>query len=454
MTTPPEVPEAPNAPAHADILLHARWMLPMEGARKVLEHYSLAITGQYITAIAPRAQLQQRIVATREIELENHVLLPGMINAHGHAPMSLLRGFADDLPLQPWLEQKIWPAESRWVNEEFVAAGARLAIAEMLLSGTTTFSDMYYFPDQVAKVAGAAGIRVQLACPVLDFPTVWARDAEDYIAKATRLHDEYRNSERIRVAFGPHAPYTVSDEPLLKIAMLAEELDIGIHMHIHENAQEISDAMHATGMRPLTRLKQLEFLGPRLQAVHLTQLLPEEIELLARLGVHAVHCPASNLKLASGFCPVTELLRAGVNVALGTDGCASNNNLDMFSELRLAALLEKGRTGDAGSLPAWQALQMATINGARAMGLEDKIGSLETGKLADVIAVDLGALASQPIYDPVSALVYGSNSNQVTHSWIHGQAAMENRQLTRMHVGDIQLEARDWGKRMAEQAAR
>lgn len=449
MTTQPQVPETP---AHADFLLHARWLLPMDGTREVLEHQSLAITGEHITAIGPRAQMQHAFAATRELELGSHVLLPGLVNAHGHAPMSLLRGFADDLPLQPWLEQKIWPTESRWVNDDFVAAGARLAIAEMLLSGTTTFSDMYFFPDQVARVANTAGIRVQLACPVLDFPTVWARDAEDYIAKATRLHDEYRNSERIRIAFGPHAPYTVSDQPLLKIAMLAEELDIGIHMHIHENAQEISDAMRTSGMRPLTRLKQLEFLGPRVQAIHLTQLLPDEIELLARLGVHAVHCPASNLKLASGFCPVTELLKAEVNVALGTDGCASNNTLDMFGELRLAALLEKGRTGDAGALPAWQALEMATINGARALGLDDSIGSLEPGKLADLIAVDLGALPSQPVYNPESALVYGCNSSQVTHSWIHGQLVVENRQLTRMHAGDILLEAREWSKRIAEAA--
>jgi 5-methylthioadenosine/S-adenosylhomocysteine deaminase len=447
-------PEVPDAPAHADFLLHARWLLPMGATREVLENYSLAITGEHITAIGPRAELQQRFVATREIELNSHALLPGFINAHGHAPMSLLRGFADDLPLQPWLEQKIWPTESRWVSEDFVAAGARLAIAEMLLSGTTTFSDMYFFPDQVARVASTAGIRVQLACPVLDFPTVWARDADDYIAKATRLNDEYRNSERVRIAFGPHAPYTVSDEPLLKIAMLAEELDIGIHMHIHENAQEISDAMRAKGMRPLSRLKQLEFLGPRVQAIHLTQLLPDEIELLAKLGVHAVHCPASNLKLASGFCPVTELLKAGVNVALGTDGSASNNTLDMFSELRLAALLEKGRTGDAGALPAWQALQMATINGARALGLDDRIGSLVPGKLADLIAVDLGSLNSQPVYDPVSALVYACNSSQVTHSWIHGQSVMENRQLTRLQTSAILLEARAWSERITEQTAK
>jgi 5-methylthioadenosine/S-adenosylhomocysteine deaminase len=442
----------PSLPAHADFLVHARWLLPMEGEKRVLEEYSLAVTAERITAIAPRATLQRSCSAAREFDLGSHVLLPGLVNAHGHAPMSLFRGYADDLPLQPWLEQKIWPAEARSVSEDFVAAGARLAVAEMLLSGTTTFSDMYFFPDEVAKVATAAGIRVQLACPVLDFPTVWARDADEYIAKATRLNDEYRNSDRIRIAFGPHAPYTVSDEPLLKIAMLAEELDIGIHMHIHENAREISDAMQSSGMRPLTRLKQLDLLGPRLQAIHLTQLTVEEIGMLAQLGVRAVHCPASNLKLASGFCPVTELLEAGVTVALGTDGCASNNRLDLFAELRLAALLEKGRTGNAAALPAWQALQMATINGARVLGLDDSIGSLVPGKLADFIAVDLGSLESQPVYDPVSALVYGSSSTQVTHSWVHGQLLVEDRQLARMHADDIRTEAREWGMRIAQQA--
>ncbi len=443
----------PDATTHADFLLHPRWLLPMNGNRQVLEGWSLAISGERIAAIAPRAQLQQQFPQCRQVELASHTLLPGLINAHGHAPMSLFRGFADDLPLQPWLEQKIWPAEARVVSEDFVAAGARLAIAEMLLSGTTTFSDMYFFPDQVARVAAASGIRVQLACPVLDFPTVWARDAEEYISKATRLHDEYRNSERIRVAFGPHAPYTVSDEPLLKIAMLAEELDIGIHMHLHENAREISDAMHSSGMRPLTRLKQLDFLGPRVQGIHLTQLTVEEIAMLAQLGVQAVHCPASNLKLASGFCPVTELLKAGVNVALGTDGCASNNNLDMFRELRLAALLEKGRSGDASAMPAWQALQLATINGARLLGMEDSIGSLEPGKLADIIAVDLDSIDCQPVYDPVSTLVYACSGNQVTHSWIHGQLVMEQRQLTRLDLADIRSEAHSWGQRITQQAA-
>jgi len=442
---------AANTPFQADILIHARWLLPMHGDVQVLENHSLAISGSQITGMGPTTQMRQFCTAAQEYELATHAVMPGLVNAHGHGPMTLLRGYADDLPLQPWLEQKIWPTEARWMNEDFVIAGARLAIAEMLLSGTTCFSDMYFFPDQIAREVTNAGIRAQLASPILDFPTVWAGNAGEYIAKATRLLDDYRNDERIKIAFGPHAPYTVSDEPLKKIAMLAEELDIGIHMHIHENALEIADAMHSTGMRPLNRLKQLDFLGPRLQGIHCTQLNADEIQLLATQGVHVVHCPASNMKLASGFCPVSELLNAGVNVALGTDSAASNNNLDMFQEMRLAALLEKGYRSDASLLPAWTILQMATINGARALGMEELIGSLQTGKLADVIAVDLNRVNTLPVYDPVSTLVYSAHSEQVSHSWIHGSLVMENRQLLRMHLADIMEEAGRWARKIREQ---
>jgi 5-methylthioadenosine/S-adenosylhomocysteine deaminase len=434
-----------------DTLIHARWLLTMQGPRQVLEHHSIAIEGNSIRAIGPTAELRASFTATREFELGTHVVMPGLVNAHTHSPMSLFRGYADDLPLQPWLEQKIWPAESRWVNEEFVRAGASLGISEMLLSGTTCFSDMYFFPEQIAKVVEQSGIRAQLASPVLDFPTVWAGDAAEYIAKATKLHDDYRNHERVRVAFGPHAPYTVSDEPLLKIAMLAEELDIGIHMHIHENPAEISDAMQHKGMRPLTRLKQLDFLGPRLQGVHLTQLNEEEISLLATLGVHAIHCPASSLKLACGISPVPALLAAGVNVSLGTDGAASNNNLDMFVEMRLAALLHKGCSGEASVMPAWQVVQMATINGARTLGMEECIGSLDIGKLADVIAVDLSHPHTSPVYDPISTLVYSARSDQVSHSWIHGTLVMENRSLLHLDLPAVLAEASRWSHKIMEQ---
>ncbi|HHX81821.1 MAG TPA: TRZ/ATZ family hydrolase [Pseudomonadaceae bacterium] len=438
------MPEARPLPSPADLIIRARWVVPLDDASAVLEHHAVVIKGESIVAIGPQADITQAWTAERALQLDSHVLLPGLINAHTHSPMSLLRGFADDLPLQPWLEENIWPTEARWMSEPLVRAGARLGVAEMLLSGTTCFSDMYFFPDCIAQVAEETGMRAQLASPVLDFPSAWAANAEEYISKATRLRDQYRHHERIRICFGPHAPYTVGDAPLQKIAMLAEELDIGIHMHIHENPQEISDAMRQSGMRPLSRLKQLDLLGPRLQGVHLTQLNADEIALLAEAGVHAVHCPASNMKLASGFCPLPALLAAGVNVALGTDSAASNNNLDMFTEMRLTALMQKGLAANASAAPALQVLKMATIGGARALGLDDRIGSLEVGKLADIIAVDLNEVHTQPVYDPISTLVYSAHSSQVTHSWIHGTAVVEERRLLRLNIPEVLAEASAW----------
>jgi 5-methylthioadenosine/S-adenosylhomocysteine deaminase len=441
--------DLPKPLLHVDSLLHVRWLLPMQGSASALAHQTVAITDGIIVDVGPSQELIGRYMAGREYMLDRHVLMPGLVNAHGHAPMALLRGFADDLPLQPWLEQKIWPAEAKWLGEGYVAAGARLAIAEMLLGGTTTFCDMYFHPDVIAGVAAEEGIRAQLAAPILDFPTAFAGSADEYIAKATRLVDQYRHHDRISVAFGPHAPYTVSNEPLRKIAMLAEELDISIHMHVHENAQEIADGRQRDGLRPLRRLKQLELLGPRMQCVHMTQLLDDEISLLAESGAHVVHCPSSNLKLASGFCPVSDLLAAGVNVALGTDSCSSNNSLDMLAELKLAALLAKGRSGDAGALPAWQALQMATRQGARALGLEDRIGSIEIGKQADLVALDLEEPRTQPIYEVNSTVAYSAAASQVSHVWVQGQLLVADHQLTRLDLAAALEEAKRWGAGIA-----
>ncbi len=441
--------ELPLLMLHADTLLHARWVITMQPHQGVLEHQIIAITDGRIVDMGPRKEMLGRYMAGHEYFLEHHVVMPGLVNAHGHSPMTLLRGYADDLPLRPWLEQKIWPAEGKWLGEDYVAAGARLAIAEMLLGGTTSFTDMYFFPDVIAAAVDASGMRAQLASPVFDFPTIWAGSADEYIGKATRLFDQYRHHERITVAFGPHAPYTVSDEPLRKIAVLSEELDIGIHMHVHENSDEISEAQLKHGMRPLKRLKQLELLSPRLQCVHVTQLLDDEIWLLKESGAHVIHCPASNLKLANGTCRAADLLAAGVNVALGTDSCASNNSLDMLSELRLAALLSKGNCEDASSLPARDALAMATLNGARAMGLESRLGSLETGKLADIIAIDLNHPRTQPVYDPCSTLAYSAAASQVSHVWVNGQALVVDHKLTQMDLAQVIEEARRWGAGIA-----
>lgn len=437
-------------PIQADLLIHAKWILPVVPTGTVLEDHALAIRNKKIIAITASRDAESSISATTNIHLDSHALIPGLVNVHGHAAMSLLRGIADDIPLKQWLEQVVWPMESKFVSAEFVRSGANLAIAEMISSGTTCFADMYFFPDQVASAAFDANIRVQLASPVLDFPSIWAQDAEEYIYKATQLHDNYRNSELVHTAFGPHAPYTVSDQPLMKISTLAEELDVPIHMHVHETATEVEEAVQADGRRPLQRLAELGLLGPRLICVHATQLIDTEIELLAAHGASVAHCPESNLKLASGLCQVAKLLDAGVNVALGTDGCASNNDLDMFSEMRCAALLAKIVAADASALPAAQALELATINAARALGLDTVIGSLETGKYADITAVNLDRLNTMPLYNPVSQLVYAAQASQVSHVWCGGKLIFENGELKTMDRGLLKESVITWQQKISQ----
>lgn len=441
-------PGSPSGPFEADFLIHPEWLVPMTEKGLVLAHHSLAVRQHEIVAVGPADALKKTCSAAREIPLPNHVLIPGLINAHGHGPMTLFRGYADDMPLQPWLEEKIWPAEGKWVSEAFVRDGAMLAIAEMLRSGTTAFTDMYFFPDEVAKVALDANIRVQLASPVLDFPTVFAQDAEEYIRKATDLNDRYKNNGHVQVAFGPHAPYTVSDGPLKKIAMLANELDIPIHIHAHENAREVIESEKNTGIRPLARLNDLGLLSQLLQCVHATQLNDDEIALLADAGATVVHCPASNANLASGICRTHAIQAAGINLCLGTDGAASNNELNMINEMRLAALFGKAGVEDAAATSAWEVLAMATVNGARAFGREDTLGTLEAGKLADCVAVDLGTLNCQPVYDAVSSLVYSAQGNQVSHVWVNGKLSVENGRVITLDTAALLARARDWADKI------
>jgi 5-methylthioadenosine/S-adenosylhomocysteine deaminase len=433
-----------------DTLLQARWVVPVNPAHDCLDHHSIAIDDGRIIDILPSEQASQQYSAQSRIEYPQHALLPGMINAHTHAAMSLFRGLADDLALLDWLQNHIWPAEAKWVNEAFVQTGTELALAEMLRSGTTCFNDMYYYPDVTARVARRAGMRASVGLIVLDFPTVWAQNADEYIDKGTALRDVYRDDELIRTAFAPHAPYTVSDAPLHKVRMLADELDMPVHMHVHETAFEVEEAFSNSGKRPLQRLHELGMVSPNLLAVHMTQLQDSEIELLAQSGSHVVHCPESNLKLASGFCPVAKLLQAGVNVALGTDGAASNNDLDMLGEMRSAALLAKGVANDATVVPAHQALEMATINGARALGIDSFTGSLETGKQADLIAIDLSAIETTPVFDPVSHLVYCASRNQVSDAWVAGKHLMKQRVLTTLDIATISSAAHDLAARISE----
>ena len=437
---------------NADLLIHAAWIIPATDDQAILDNHAIAVHDGRIVAILPSKDCAAKVRASRELQLPDQALIPGLVNAHGHAAMSLLRGIADDLPLMTWLQDYIWPLESKWVSEEFVYHGTQLAIAEMLRGGTTCFADMYFFPDASAKAATETGMRVQLAAPVIDFPTPWAANAEEGIAKTTALHDNWKNSELVSTAFGPHAPYSVSDEPLRKIAALAEKLDIPIHMHVHETAFEVEEAVRLTGVRPMQRLYDLGLLSPRLLCVHATQVNDEDLALLKQTAAHVIHCPESNLKLASGFCPVARLLASDVNVAIGTDGAASNNDLDMFSEMRTAAMLAKACSGDAAAVPAYQALQMATINGAKAMGLDQVIGTLEVGKSADITAVRLDSLNTLPLYNPVSQLVYSTQSNQVSHVWINGKLLLDNGELTSLNIRNIRKQTLVWQQRLKQSA--
>lgn len=432
-----------------DTLIHARWIIPVEPESVTYDHHSLVIDGGKIIDLLPTELAKQKYRGTITENLQDHALLPGLINCHTHAAMTLMRGIADDLPLMEWLQQHIWPLEQKWMSEAFVKDGTDLAIAEMILGGTTCFNDMYFFPEITARQAMQHGIRAKVGLIVIDFPTVWAQNSDDYIAKGLSLHEQLRLSDLCTTAFAPHAPYTVSDEPLQKIKTLADELELPIHIHVHETLHEIELGIAKTGLRPLQRLENLGLLNPSFIAVHMTQLTDEEIDRFAQSGAHIVHCPESNLKLASGFCPVAQCLAAGINVALGTDGAASNNDLDMFGEMRTAALLGKAVAGDASAIPAMTALRMATINGAKALGLEDRCGSLTVGKAADVIAVDLSYLETQPLYCPVSHIVYAVSRQQVTDVWVAGQRLLKQRRLITIDKDDLKARIADWQRRLA-----
>ncbi|NWF10547.1 N-ethylammeline chlorohydrolase [Pseudomonas sp. 2822-15] len=434
--------------APLDLLLLPTWLVPVEPAGVVLKEHGLGIRDGRIAFIGPRAAAL-KLAASEVRELPGMLLSPGLINAHGHAAMSLFRGLADDLPLMTWLEKHIWPAEAKWVDEAFVRDGTDLAIAEQLKGGITCFSDMYFYPKVASDCVHNSGMRAQIALPILDFPIPGAGSADEAIRQGVELFGDLKHHPRIKITFGPHAPYTVSDANLEKIRVIAEELDAAIHMHVHETAFEVQQAVDKTGERPLARLGRLGLLGPRFQAVHMTQISEDDLALLVESNTSVIHCPESNLKLASGFCPVERLWQAGVNVAIGTDGAASNNDLDLLGETRTAAMLAKAVAGSATALDAHRALRMATLNGARAMGLDSEIGSLEVGKAADIVAFDLSGLAQQPIFDPVSTLIYATGRECVKHLWVAGKQLLDDRRLTRMDEQQLTATAIAWGQRIS-----
>jgi 5-methylthioadenosine/S-adenosylhomocysteine deaminase len=438
-----------TSPTSIDLLIEARWVVPIEPHGVILDDHAVAIDGGIIQAILPVEQARQRFAPRERVVLDEHALIPGLINAHTHNPMTLMRGLADDLPLMTWLQEHIWPVEAKVMGPEFIRDGVELAIAEMLRGGTTCANENYFFPDVIGATYRQFGFRAVVGLPIIEFPSPWAKTRDEYFERALEVHDDFRGEPLLTTAFAPHAPYTVSNESFERIRMLSDQLDIPVHLHTHETAQEVEDSKRDHGIRPFQRLQSLGIVNDRLIAVHMTQLTDAEIAACAEAGVSVVHCPESNLKLASGFCPAEKLRRAGVNVALGTDGCASNNDLDMFGEMRTAALLAKAVIGDAAAFDAAHALRAATLNGAKAIGLGDRVGSIEVGKEADLVAVRLDALETQPLFHVASQLVYATGRHQVSDVWIAGRRKLDDGRLTGMDVAEVRARARAWRERIA-----
>lgn len=430
-----------------DLLIESRWIAPVE-PDCLLSHHAVAVRGGTIVAILPTSEARKRYVADETVQLAEHILIPGLINLHTHAAMTLLRGLADDLPLMDWLQRRIWPAEARHVSPAFVRDGTLLAGTEMLRGGVTCFNDMYFHPGAAAEAAASLGMRAVLGITTLDVPTAYASDAADYIRKGLATRDQWLNHPLISFCLAPHAPYTVSDATFERLLTLAEQLDLPIHCHIHETRDEIAQSLAAHGCRPLERLHRLGLLGPHFIGVHGVHLDEGEIELLAGLGCALAHCPTSNLKLASGIAPVAAMVRKGLRVGLGTDGAASNNRLDVLQEMRLAALLAKGSSGDATILGAHGVLRMATLDSAAALGLDQRIGSLVPGKAADLAAFDLGALETTPCFDPVSHLLYVIGREQVSDVWIDGKRCFQHSRRPFRHENELKNSVALWQNKM------
>ena len=433
-----------------DSIIFASSIIPVVPKGTILSDHAIVVDKGKILAILPQAECTELYSSPKKHSLDNHVIMPGLIDAHGHAAMTLFRGLADDLPLMEWLNDHIWPAEGKWVSEEFVYDGTKLAIAEMIRSGTSCFSDMYFFPEMAARAAQEMGIRAQLCCPILDFPTAWGSGPEEYIEKSLTLHSKYKDNESIQIALGPHAPYTVSNGPLEQIKNIAIGQNIPVQIHLHETQFEVDEAITNSGIRPIQRLANLGLISHdlSLQCVHMTALTDEDIVTLKNSRAHIIHCPESNLKLASGFCETDKLLKMDINVALGTDGAASNNDLDMFGEMRSAALIAKPIAQDASAFDAVTAIEVSTINGAKALGIEHITGSLEPGKSADFIAINLNKLNSQPSYNLHSDIVYSVNSQQVSDHWIQGKHLLKDGEFTSINESLILEKAQEWAKKI------
>ena len=433
----------------------ADWVIPMDVAidqavndlRKDdlwKKDFALVIKDRKITDILSQADLTSKYPEMLVKKLPGMAIMPGFINAHTQAAMNLFKGFSDDSPLDQCLKETIWPTESALLDDDFVYEGTQLAMAEMLRGGTTCFQDVYYMPDQIAKAVDSAKMRANIGLIIVESNNAWAKNADQCISKALDVNDQFKHHSNLSFSFAPHACHTVSEESLRKIASFSFELNINIHMNVHESYQEVSQFESEHGLRPLAKLKQLGLMSPQLNATHMTQLNAEEITQLVQSGTHIIHCPQSNMKQANGVCPITVLLKAGVNIAIGTDGAASNNDLDMLAELQTAALLAKSTSGNASSCTAYQALYAATMGGAKALGLERLVGSLTIGKEADFIAIDLSQIETQPVYNPISQIVYAASRQQVKHVWVAGEQLLDNRRLTTLDENKLLKNSQKW----------
>lgn len=431
-----------------DHLIHAKWIITCEENNRVLENHALAIKDKKILAILPSEEAKKKYESSSPLDYSTHVVMPGLINSHTHIAMNLFRGLADDLELMDWLTNHIWPAEGKWVSEELVYDGSLLAMGEMIRGGTTCFNDMYFFLGAGAKATLQSGMRGFIGMTVMDVPTGWAKTPEEYFAKAIEFYQEYKNNDMVTPTLAPHSTYTVSIENLIKVKQLADEYQLKTNIHLQEAPSEVQRSIEQHGKRPLQRLDEIGMVNSNLIAVHMTQINDDDFKILQRTRPSLVHCPESNMKLVSGSCPVEKLTRLGINVALGTDGAASNNDLDMFGEMRTAAFLGKVTADDPKAVSAEQALKMATINGAKALGIDHMTGSLEVGKAADFIAIDMEHIETQPLYQPISQIVYCTPRSQVTDVWVAGKQLMKNRELLTLDKKELVNKAQAWRKKI------
>lgn len=431
-----------------DQLIHARWLITCDEPNQILENHVMAIKDGKILAIVPAKDVADKYQAATQHHYDSHAIMPGFINCHTHLAMNMFRGLADDLELMDWLNNHIWPAEKKWVSEEMVYDGSLLAMAEMIRCGTICFNDMFYFMDKTANAAELAGMRAHIGMTIIDVPTAWAKTTEEYFAKAIEFYQQYKNHERITPTLAPHSTYTVSIENLTKVKKLSDEYHLKTNIHLQEDSAEIKQVIQLHQKRPLQILKEIDLVSPNLIAIHMTQVSDDDFILLQQTKPTIVHCPESNMKLANGFCPVHKLQTMGVNVALGTDGAASNNDLDMLGEMRSAALLGKISINDPKALSAETVLKMATINGAKALGIDHITGSLKPGKAADFIAIDFDYIETQPLYNPISQIVYAASRQQVTDVWVAGKQLLKNRELQTLDEKDILKKAQTWRRRI------